>query len=129
MSQPNDDSSYGTAIAFLLFGVTGGLALDIVAKWLLADYSLDQFVFLRSIFGLIVFLAVSRWYGGIGNLKTERWLAHVIRSVLATGAMFGFFYGLKSMPLVNVLTIAFTAPLIVTALSVPLLGEQVGWRR
>ena len=33
------------------------------------------------------------------------------------------------MPLVNALTIAFTAPLMVTALSVPFLGEHVGWRR
>ena len=43
--------------------------------------------------------------------------------------MFGFFFGLKNMPLVNALTLAFTAPLIVTALSAPLLGEHVGWRR
>lgn len=43
--------------------------------------------------------------------------------------MFGFFYGLSKMPLVNALTIAFTAPLMVTAMSVPFLGEHVGWRR
>jgi drug/metabolite transporter (DMT)-like permease len=43
--------------------------------------------------------------------------------------MFGFFYGLMFMPLVSALTLAFTAPLIVTALSVPMLGEHVGWRR
>ncbi len=33
------------------------------------------------------------------------------------------------MPLVNALTLGFTAPLMVTALSVPFLGEHVGWRR
>jgi drug/metabolite transporter (DMT)-like permease len=43
--------------------------------------------------------------------------------------MFGFFFGLSRMPLVNALTIAFTAPLFVTGLSVPFLGEHVGWRR
>ena len=43
--------------------------------------------------------------------------------------MFGFFFGLSRMPLVETLTLAFTAPLVVTALSVPLLGEHVGWRR
>ena len=129
MSKTTDNSSYGQAIGFLLFGVAGGLSLDICAKWLLADYSLEQFIFLRSLFGLLVFLAVSRWYGGVGTLKTKRWLAHLIRTLLATGAMFGFFFGLQSMPLVNTLTLAFTAPLIVTAMSVPLLGEHVGWRR
>ena len=43
--------------------------------------------------------------------------------------MFGFFYGLSQMPLVNALTLGFTAPLMVTALSVPFLGEHVGWHR
>jgi len=129
MPQSNSHESHGTAIAFLLFGVAAGLGLDICAKWLLADYSLQQFVFLRSVFGLVIFLSFSRWYGGIGSLKTKRWKAHLLRTILASGAMFGFFFGLKFMPLVNALTLAFTAPLIVTALSVPFLSEHVGWRR
>lgn len=129
MSQSTIHDSHGTAIAFLLFGVTAGLGLDICAKWLLQDYSLLQFVFLRSVFGLLIFVAFSRWYGGIGGLRTKRWMAHLLRTILASGAMFGFFFGLKSMPLVNALTLAFTAPLIVTAMSVPFLGEHVGWRR
>jgi drug/metabolite transporter (DMT)-like permease len=33
------------------------------------------------------------------------------------------------MPLADVYAIIFTAPLLITALSVPLLGERVGWRR
>ena len=106
-----------------------GLGLDLCAKWLLADYSLPQFIFLRSIFGLLFFLFSARFHGGFGSLKTNRWPWHFLRTLLATGAMFGFFYGLSRMPLVNALTIAFTAPLFVTALSVPFLGEHVGWRR
>jgi len=45
------------------------------------------------------------------------------------GAMFGFFYGLAKMPLVNAFTLAYTAPLMVTALSAVFLNEPVGWRR
>jgi len=125
---PTDDH-FGQAIAYLLFGVFAGLSLDLCAKWLLADYSLAQFVFLRSIFGLVFFLMSARFFGGLGSLKTSRWSWHLLRTLLATGAMFGFFYGLSRMPLVNALTIAFTAPLFVTGLSVPFLGEHVGWRR
>ena len=127
--QTKIEDHFGTALAFLMLGVAGGLALDICAKWLLVDYSLEQFVFLRSGFGVIFFLMSARWYGGLGSLKSKRWLWHLLRTALATGAMFGFFYGLSRMPLVNALTIAFLAPLIVTALSVPFLGEHVGWRR
>ena len=123
------DDHYGTAVSFLLFGVVSGLGLDLCAKWLLADYALPQFVFLRSIFGLSFFLLTVRFYGGFGSLRTSRWKWHLFRTLLATGAMFGFFYGLSRMPLVNALTIAFTAPLFVTGLSVPFLGEHVGWRR
>jgi len=129
MSNITHNPVHGQAIGLLLFGVAGGLSLDTCAKWLLADYPLEQFIFLRSMFGLLIFLGVSRWYGGIGSLRTRRWLAHLVRTFLATGAMFGFFFGLQSMPLVDTLTLAFTAPLIVTAMSVPLLGEHVGWRR
>ena len=129
ISHPAPDDHYGTAVAFLLFGVFAGLSLDLCAKWLLADYSLAQFVFLRSIFGVSFFLITARFYGGLGSLRTSRWKWHLLRTLFATGAMFGFFYGISRMPLVNALTIAFTAPLFVTGLSVPFLGEHVGWRR
>jgi len=112
-----------------MLGILGGLSLDLCAKWLLADYSLVQFVFLRSFFGFCVFALIARWYGGWTSLKTKRWKWHLLRTALASTAMFGFFFGLSRMPLVNALTLAFVAPLIVTALSVPLLGEHVGWRR
>lgn len=125
----NKDDQFGKALSYLLLGIAAGLALDICAKWLLADYSLVQFVFLRSAFGVGFFLVSARWYGGFSSLKTKRIHWHLLRTILATGAMFGFFFGLARMPLVNALTIAFLAPLIVTALSVPLLGEHVGWRR
>ena len=121
--------SFSIAVSYLMFGITAGLGLDLCAKWLLADYSLVQFVFLRSIFGFLVFILIARWYGGWTGLKTKRWKWHLLRTGLASIAMFGFFYGLSRMPLVNALTLAFIAPLVVTALSVPILGEHVGCRR
>jgi drug/metabolite transporter (DMT)-like permease len=120
----------GRAIAWLLIGVTGGLGLDLCAKELLQTYSLQEFVLMRSVFGVVIFLSLaSRLFGGFRMLQTRRWKWHLLRTVLASGAMFGFFYGLSKMPLVNALTLGFTAPLMMTALSVPFLGEYVGWRR
>jgi drug/metabolite transporter (DMT)-like permease len=120
----------GQAIGWILFGVTGGLCLDLCAKEILRTYSLQEFVLMRSIIGVVIFLTLApRFFGGLQMLRTSRWKWHVLRSLLACGAMFGFFYGLSKMPLVNALTLGFTAPLMVTALSVPFLGEPVGWRR
>jgi drug/metabolite transporter (DMT)-like permease len=119
----------GKAIAYLLVGVTGGLGLDLCAKALLASYPLEQFVFLRSAIGLAVFLALLPRFGGTKMLRTRRWAWHLLRTMLASGAMFGFFYALARMPLVDALTLGFTAPLMVTALSALLPGDTVGWRR
>lgn len=129
MSIETDTDANGRAIAFLLLGVAGGLGLDLCAKEILQSYSLEQFVFLRSLIGVAIFLLLARQFGGAANLKTRRWQWHLLRTSLAVGAMFGFFHGLSRMPLVDALTLGFTAPLMVTALSVPILGEPVGWRR
>lgn len=129
MTTQQQQETSGKAIALLLTGVAGGLGLDLCAKEILRSYSLEQFVFLRSLIAVIIFLALARRFGGAGSLVTKRWGWHLLRSLFAVGAMFGFFYGLSRMPLVDALTLGFTAPLMVTALSVPLLGEQVGWRR
>lgn len=130
MHQLPQEDHFGRAIAWLLIGVTGGLGLDLCAKELLQTYSLQEFVLMRSIIGVIIFLSLApRLFGGFRMLETRRWKWHVLRSALAVGAMFGFFYGLAKMPLVNALTLGFTAPLMVTALSMPFLGEHVGWRR
>ena len=119
----------GTASLYMLMGVMGGLGLDLCAKELLAHYPLAQFVFLRSLIGLGILLLLARQFGGMRSLFTHRWPWHLLRTVLAAIMMFSFFYGLTHLPLIDALTLGFTAPLIVTALSQPLLGEAVGWRR
>lgn len=129
MVQETPSAPVGKAIGLLLFGVMGGLGLDLCAKAILETYPLEQFVFLRSLIGLVLFISLAGRFGGLGSLVTNRWRWHLLRTLLASGAMFGFFFGLSKMPLIDALTLGFTAPLIMTALSVPLLGEQVGWRR
>jgi drug/metabolite transporter (DMT)-like permease len=86
-------------------------------------------VFLRSTIGLAIFLALMPRFGGTRALVTARWRWHVLRSLLACGAMFGFFYALAHMRLVDALTLGYTAPLMMTALSAVLPGDHVGWRR
>jgi drug/metabolite transporter (DMT)-like permease len=121
--------STAPAVGFILLGVSGGLGLDLCAKALLVDYSLEQFVFLRSLIGVSIFLLLGKQFGGWRSLVTAKWRWHLLRTFLSTITMFAFFYGLANMRLVDALTLGFTAPLMVTALSVLFLGEHVGWRR
>lgn len=117
------------AAAWLMLGITAGLGLDLCAKEILETYSLNQFVLLRSTFAIAILLAIAPRFGGYDALKTRKIGWHVLRSVLAVGAMFGFFYGVANMPLVNALTLGYTAPLMMTALAAIFLGDEVGWRR
>lgn len=129
MLDDNHHDATAGAVGFMLLGVTGGLGLDLCAKALLEHYSLEQFVFLRSLIGVAIFLSLARQFGGLKSLVTTKWRWHLLRTLLSTCTMFAFFYGLSRMPLVDALTLGFTAPLMMTALSVPFLGERVGWRR
>jgi drug/metabolite transporter (DMT)-like permease len=53
----------------------------------------------------------------------------LLRTATNLGAAFTFFTGLRFLPLADAFAIAFAAPLFITALSAPMLGERVGPRR
>jgi drug/metabolite transporter (DMT)-like permease len=129
MIQTSDNEHVRKAVAWLMLGVAGGLLLDLFAKELLRTYSLQQFIFLRSGIAIGLLLVIAPQFGGIRSLNTEKRAWHLLRTILAVGAMFGFFYGLSKMPLVTAFTLGYTAPLMVTALSAVFLNEPVGWRR
>lgn len=128
IQNPRNDP-VGKAVAWLMLGVGGGLLLDLFAKELLRTYSLQQFILVRSLIAILILLAIAPRFGGLRSLYSDKKAWHVLRTVLAIGAMFGFFYGLSKMPLVNAFTLGYTAPLMMTALSAIFLGEPVGWRR
>ena len=128
IQNPRNDP-VGKAVAWLMLGIGGGLLLDLFAKELLRTYSLQQFILVRSLIAIMILLAIAPRFGGLRSLYSDQKTWHVLRTVLAIGAMFGFFYGLSKMPLVNAFTLGYTAPLMMTALSAIFLGEPVGWRR
>lgn len=103
-------------------------ALDAMVKWLMADYSVVQVMFFRAAFALIP-LAPWAWREGWAVLATGRPLAHVARSAIGIVAIGCFFIAFGALPLAQVTAISFAAPLLMTALSVPVLKEKVGWRR
>ncbi|HXH01616.1 MAG TPA: DMT family transporter, partial [Xanthomonadaceae bacterium] len=66
---------------------------------------------------------------GARSLLPVRWPLHLLRGVLGIGMMASFVFALRTLPLSTAYSIFFVAPLLITALSVPLLGERVGPRR
>lgn len=120
----------GVGIATMLCGVFALATMDAMAKWLSESYPIAQVVFFRALFAIPPIMILAHLSGGVRTaVVTRRPWIHVARGILAALAIFAFFTSLRFMPLAEAWAIAFAAPLIVTALSHPLLGEKVGWRR
>jgi drug/metabolite transporter (DMT)-like permease len=63
---------------------------------------------------------------GLRPLLNVRWSLQLFRGALGISMMAAFIYALRYLPLTTVYTLFFVAPLMITALSVPILGERVG---
>lgn len=119
----------GRGIAFALAGIFIFSSQDAIAKWLAADYPVMEIIFFRALFALVpaaVFMFAS---GGFQTLRTQRLRIHLIRSFMLTGALACYYLAIRTIPLADAVAIVFAAPLFMTALSVPILGERVGPRR
>ena len=102
---------------------------DMAIKFISGDYALHQVMMTRSIvailFTLLIFVPID---GGFKYLRTQRLGLHLLRGFGIVIANLCFFTALISMPLAEVKAIFFIAPLLITALSVFLIGEKVGLR-
>ena len=102
---------------------------DAAVKWLTAVYPVVMIMFARSAFGLLPALWLARRDGGISSLRTRRPFGHMLRSVLMLASWACMILAIARMPLTQAFTIGYAAPLFMTALSGPMLGEKVGsWR-
>ena len=113
----------------MLFAVFLMSVLDVIAKILLYKFSVAQMTFLRGGFSLIILGAIGAIRYGVKSFNTQIPGWHLLRTVLMMISSFTFFAALALLPLVNIFVIVFVAPIVVAALSGPLLGEKVGvWR-
>lgn len=118
------DASPAAGIAFVCLGVLCLTINDAFAKWLGAFYPVPQIGFFRMLFALPLIVGVGLGVGGVRALATRRPVAQLCRGLFATGATLSFLLGVTLLPLAEVSAIAFTAPLFVTLLAIPLLGER-----
>ena len=107
-----------------LFGV-----MEVLIKWKVADYPVHELVFFRAVFGLIPCFVMVWQAGGLKTLKTKRPGEHFLRSLVGLSAMWLVFSAYETMNLADVGAILFAAPLFLTAMAGPVLGETVGARR
>lgn len=116
----------GAGIAFVLAGMAAISVNDMLIKQLSGNYPLHQIVFIRSAVGLIFSLMLVQMEGGWKILKTSQPGAHLVRCVFVVVSNISFFIALPVIPLADATALFFAAPLFITILSIPILGEKVG---
>lgn len=113
-------------IVFILVGVSAISINDMLIKQLSDGYPLHQMVFTRSLIGIVFSLMLVQIEGGLSILKTRRPLLHIFRGLVIVVSNLTFFTALAVVPLAEATALFFVAPLMITLLSIPLLGEKVG---
>jgi drug/metabolite transporter (DMT)-like permease len=116
-------------IAWMLLAMFAFVMIDAVAKYLAARVPVMQVVWARSVFALLFTLPLLGRHGLRSLGATRRPGLQVVRSGFQFASTVFFFTALKYISLTDAIAIAFVSPLVITALSVPLLGEKVGLRR
>lgn len=117
------------AIAYLLLAMLLFAIQDALFKQLTQNYSVLQLLFIRMSMVVGVFSVAYLVRRKTLTLKTTHWPLMVLRGCMAFSAFFLYYMALQRAPFAESATVLMSAPLFVTALSVPLLGEKVGLHR
>lgn len=116
-------------IAAMLVAVAAFACMDTLLKILSEHYPAMQVSAMRGYASLPFLLLPPLISGRFSDLKPVRWKLHVVRGVIAVFVLSTFVYAIRVLSLADAYSIYLSAPLIITALSVPFLGERVGWHR
>jgi drug/metabolite transporter (DMT)-like permease len=116
-------------ISFMLAAVFCFSVMDACFKQLVTTYPPMQVAFFRGAAGLPLILTLSATPRNWRDLIPQRLGLHVMRGLLSVVTLYTFVYAVGELSLANAYSIFLVAPLVVSALSVPVLGEKVGWRR
>ncbi len=106
-------------------------AQDGISKHLAVEYNSMMVVMIRYwFFGVFVMALSAMQQGGLREAaRTEQPLLQILRSVVLSAEIFIMITAIALIGLVECLALFACSPLIVAALSGPILGERVGWRR
>jgi len=116
-------------ILSMLAAVATFSMMDVTMKHLVESYPSVQVTFLRGVASLPLLIAAVGVFSQWSTLIPRRWTLHLLRGLLSVMTLWGFIFSVSLLSLADAYTIFMSAPLLITALSVPLLGERVGPRR
>ena len=117
------------AIIFSLLGWMFLPVMDGFAKYLSDDLPILQITWARYFFTVAFVFPIMLFFYKKQLVRSDKPRLQIFRGLILLSANICFFYAISVISLAKALTLAFIAPLIVTAFSPILLGEKVGFRR
>ena len=117
------------AIIFSLLGWMFLPVMDGFAKYLSDDLPILQITWARYFFTVAFVFPIMFFFYKKQLVWSDKPRLQIFRGLILLSANICFFYAISVISLAKALTLAFIAPLIVTAFSPILLGEKVGFRR
>jgi drug/metabolite transporter (DMT)-like permease len=102
---------------------------DAASKYLTASVPPLHIVWLRYASSALILLVIVGARGEWASFRTRRPGMHLLRGCGVIGSSMLFMLALEVLPIADAVATGFVSPLFVTALSIPMLGERVGWRR
>ena len=103
--------------------------MDGFAKYLSAELPVLQITWARYFFTVVFIFPLMFFFFKKYLVWTDKPKLQLIRGLILLTANISFFYSISVISLPKALTLAFVAPLVVTAFSPFFLGESVGYRR
>ena len=128
-SGPEGGAGIRRGILLALAGILCFAGIDVCSKLLGARMPVIQIIWLRFLLFLPIALAMASRRGRGPRWRSARPGLQAARVVILVVEMWFFIAAFTALPLADVQAIGAVTPLLVTALSVPVLGEKVGWRR
>ena len=129
MNTTSKSQNVNLGILLLCMGVLLFALGEACVKILAKDFHIIQVVWARYVFHALVFILIFSRSGLLDQIKTTRPGLQIARSIALMLGTITFFTALIYLSLPEAVAINFVAPLFVTALSIPFLGEKVGPRR
>ena len=117
------------AVIFSLLGWMFLPVMDGFAKFLSTDIPVLQITWARYFFTVVFTLPIMFFFFRKDLVWSNKPKLQIIRGLILLTANICFFYAISKISLAKALTLAFVAPLIVTAFSPLFLNEKVGFRR
>lgn len=124
--QAQAQNNPAAGIGFILGAMAAISINDMLVKQLSGGYPLHEIVLIRSAIGIMFSLIFVQLEGGWSILKTRTPGLHALRGIVIVISNLTFFTALAVIPLADATALFFVAPLMITLMSVPILGEKVG---